>query len=364
MYLGLMSGTSMDGIDAAIVSLANGSCRMVAARHHPYSHSLNSRIKATVLAPANANLDELGRMDRDIGFAFADAALQLMSETGLSASDICAIGSHGQTIRHQPDSDPPFTLQLGDAATIAARTNIVTVADFRRADIALGGQGAPLAPAFHRFLAGRRRKVFVNIGGIANLTVVDGDAGNTIGFDTGPGNTLMDAWVQRHRGLAYDDAGNWAKSGVVDAELLRDLSADAYFSRPAPKSTGFEYFNLAWLESNRAIDRLPPEHVQATLCELTASTICESIRSFAPTAECVWLCGGGVHNKFLVGRIRSKLSGLAVEDTASLGVGPDWIEAAAFAWLAKRTLEGKPGNLPSVTGASKPAVLGFIHRPG
>jgi anhydro-N-acetylmuramic acid kinase len=277
-------------------------------------------------------------------------------------SAIAAIGSHGQTLRHEPGSAQPFSLQIGDADLIAEGTGITTIADFRRADIELGGQGAPLAPAFHEWLFRNEGKtrVVLNIGGIANITVLHGDDMETIGFDTGPGNTLLDAWALQYLHTPYDANGDWSASGSVARDLLARLASDSYFAAPAPKSTGFEYFNLDWLDKYIASE-YDHADIQATLCQLTSDSIADAIGIAAPDASEVLVCGGGVHNRDLMRRLQASLPGTKIASTSIAGLDPDWVEAAAFAWLAMRTTNGLTGNLPSVTGAQRATVLGVAH---
>lgn len=361
-YIGLISGTSMDGIDAVIASFGNGRLELTATLAHPYPPELRSRLQAAVAQPKTCGLDQLGILDRWVGESFRDAALAIMKSAGLKAVDIVAIGSHGQTLRHQPAGEHPFSLQIGDAATIAAGTGTTTVCDFRRADLAAGGQGAPLVPPFHEWLfaAAGSPRVVLNIGGIANITVLPGDDTAITGFDTGPGNTLMDAWIKEQRGLPFDEGGHWAAGGKTIDRLLNALLTDAYFDLPAPKSTGFEHFNLDWLRSFD-MDNEAAVDVQATLSELTAISVAAAIEKSAETTREILVCGGGVHNKDLLRRLGNRLPGIAINSTADAGLDPDWVEAAAFAWLAMRTMNQQTGNLPSVTGARHKKVLGAIH---
>jgi anhydro-N-acetylmuramic acid kinase len=295
------------------------------------------------------------------------AAEALLTENRVDKSLIRAIGSHGQTIRHQPRSERPFTLQIGDPNVIAAGTGLTTVADFRRRDMALGGEGAPLAAAFHRWFLARsdESRVVLNMGGIANITVLPGSDDKVFGFDTGPGNTLLDAWIQSRRDSRYDENGAWGDKGRVSPELLATLLDDPYFRSPPPKSTGFEYFNLAWLLKAIAavskFESIRDEDVQATLTVLTATTIADAIRTYAPSTLRVLACGGGVHNAAMMRRLKEQLPALTVESTASYGIAPEWVEAATFAWLAKRCLDQQPGNLPDVTGATRETVLGAVY---
>lgn len=361
LYLGLMSGTSMDGVDAAVVSFEKGVCRVQGTHKKPYSPALRASLQDAVRRPDSFGLDLLGELDHELALCFAEAAMDALRAAGTDASRIVAIGSHGQTVRHRPDLARPFTLQIGDPNIIAARTGITTVADFRRRDMALGGQGAPLAPAFHQWLFAGQATAVVNIGGISNLTVVRDDRNDTTGFDTGPGNTLLDAWTDLHRSLPFDDRGLWAASGKVSRPLLSALLDDPYFRQPPPKSTGFEYFNLDWLRTRAALDDFDTADVQATIAELTAASIADAVRQSAASCERVLVCGGGTHNDHLMSRLAERLPGLSVAPTSVAGIDPDWVEAAAFAWLAMRTLEGQFGNLPGVTGASSEAVLGGVY---
>jgi anhydro-N-acetylmuramic acid kinase len=365
LFLGLISGTSMDGVDAAVVALPESGrpgCELVATACHPYADDLGRTLERAIADPASCDLDTLGRLDVQVGGAFAAAALRLLAEAGLEAGAVRAIGSHGQTLRHRPDAQTPYTLQIGDPNVIVARTGITTVADFRRRDIALGGEAAPLAPAFHGWLfGGGPRTAVVNIGGIANLTLVDG--GVRAGFDTGPGNTLMDVWVRRHRGESCDRDGAFAREGTVSPLLLEACLDDPYFTAPPPKSTGREYFNARWLEGRlEALPEQPaPADVQATLAELTAVTVARAIGQHGRGCSRVLVCGGGAHNGFLMERLAELCAPAGVTDTGAAGLPPDWVEAAAFAWLARETLAGRPGNRPRVTGAQNAAVLGGIY---
>ena len=332
---------------------------IAATTQHDYPADLRKRLFAASRDPDSVTLDELGELNTWVGECFRDASLALLASAKVEASDVRAIGSHGQTVRHRPDIAHRFTLQIGDPSIIATGTGIDTVADFRSADMALGGEGAPLAPAFHDWLfrddTGNR--VVVNIGGIANITVLP--AGNTAvtGFDTGPGNTLLDAWCERNQGVAFDDAGRWAANGTVNEDLLQDLLSDSWFAKAPPKSTGFEYFNLEWL-AERLPRELTPIDVQATLVELTAASIANSIPN---SVSNIFVCGGGVHNAYLLRRIGERLPDIGVSSTSEAGLDPDWVEAVAFAWLAMRRIHGMPGNIPSVTGASRPTILGALY---
>jgi len=361
-FLGLISGTSADGIDAALVAFdGTSSLRVVAANTTPYPGELRHRVLALATSNAAIALDDYGRLDVEIGERFAAAAAALLREAGIDRDEVSAIGSHGQTVRHRVGGAHPFTLQIGDASVIAERTGIATVADFRRADVAAGGQGAPLLPALHAavFSDAAVPRAILNLGGIANLTLLQ-HGRDVIGFDSGPANCLLDAWAERHLGKPRDDDGVWARSGQVDAGLLAALLADPYFAAPPPKSTGREDFNLAWLDA-RLPAGLAPADVQATLLALSAHTIADAVRTHAPAMREIYACGGGVHNGALMNALRAQLPGLKVDSTAALGLHPDYVEAAGFAWLARARLIGEPGNLPSVTGARGPRLLGAIY---
>lgn len=364
LCIGLLSGTSMDGIDAGLFRFGERSCTTLATRSFPWPDELRRELEHMSRHPDECTVDVLGELDRRVGECFRDAALALIAESASDRTAIRAIGSHGQTLRHRPDAPSPFTLQIGDPNVIAAGTGITTVADFRRRDLALGGQGAPLACAFHAWAMSdpEEDRVVLNLGGIANVTLLPA-GGSVRGFDTGPANGLLDAWARRHLGAPFDAAGRWAAEGEVDRELLDACLADPFFRRPPPKSTGFEQFNLAWIEAALArLGRTPaPADVQATLAELTATSVADAIREHAPATRRVLVCGGGVHNDDLVRRLRAALAPATLETTAAAGVDPDWVEAATFAWLALRRLEERPGNLPSVTGASRAAILGAVY---
>jgi anhydro-N-acetylmuramic acid kinase len=365
-YIGLMSGTSVDAVDAILVMIqSEAPLRVLATHSHPVPGETRAAVEA-LMRPDDNELDRIGELDVAVGHLFADAALALLAHAGADARQVRAIGSHGQTVRHRPQARFPFSLQIGNPAVIAERTGIATVADFRARDIAAGGQGAPLAPAFHAwaFRSPRHARVIVNIGGIANVTVLPSDPADAVaGFDTGPGNTLLDQWIHRHRGHQHDDSGAWAAGGTLREELLAVLLADPYFHQRPPKSTGREYFNLAWLDRVVAqrFTGLSAVDVQATLTHLTARSIADAINEYAPRAEGVFVCGGGSHNRFLMETLATLLAGRRVDTTGAIGVAPDWVEACAFAWLAHQTMEGRPGNLPSVTGARHATVLGGIY---
>jgi len=361
-YIGLMSGTSMDAVDAVLLELGTDRFRLLA--HHSHSIPADLRQELDRLSRGHADLERAARMDVRVGRLFAEAANTLLRITHLSARDIRAIGSHGQTIRHQPSGSEPFTIQIGDPNLIAEKTGITTVADLRRRDIAAGGQGAPLVPAFHAhiFRDSREERIILNIGGIANITTMPADPAQSVtGFDTGPGNTLLDQWIHRCKAESFDRDGTWAASGQVQQALLQTLLSDPYFSRAAPKSTGTDYFNLDWLQTVAPERDCSAEDMQATLAELTAASIHAAIRQTGFVAHRIIVCGGGAYNRYLMGRLQALTGTVTVSSSAEFGLPPEWVEGAAFAWLAQRTVSGQPGNLPSVTGASHPVILGGIY---
>ena len=370
LYLGLISGTSADGIDAALVRFDNDDpqsrCELVHGRTFAWDAGLRARLVELGQGGEITSLDELGTLDVRIAETFADAALSLLHEADVAASQVRALGSHGQTVRHRPhgaafDGRFAFTMQLGDGNVIAERSGITTIADFRRRDVAAGGHGAPLLPALHAALLSSKDedRAVLNLGGIANLTLLPMH-GEVRGFDTGPANALMDAWCERHTGKAFDANGDFAASGKVDDALLARLLDDAWFALPPPKSTGREQFHLDWLASKLACSESPAD-VQATLLELSAATVADALRAMQPTTQRMLVCGGGVHNPRLLARIAARLPGAIVESTSVHGVDPDFVEAMGFAWLARQTLLGLAGNLPSVTGARGPRVLGALY---
>lgn len=352
----------MDGIDAALLRCTTDRPVLLATRGFRYPAGLRHRLAAASQLD-NPRAADLTALDDDVGRAFAAAANALLEQAQVPAGNVTAIGSHGQTIRHEPEAPAPYTLQIGNPQLIRQLTGIDVVADFRRPDIEAGGQGAPLVPAFHHavFASNQEPRVVLNIGGIANITILpDTCVDRVTGFDNGPGNTLMDAWARQVLGADMDEYGNFAASGVISEPLLERLLQDDYFSRLPPKSTGPEYFNLEWVMSRTADTPLPAQDVQATLCELTAASIAADIHRYAPATARLLVCGGGAHNRFLMQRLAGHLPGIAVGTTQDFGIDPDWVEAAAFAWLASQRLAGRPGNLPAVTGARAAVLLGRI----
>ena len=353
----------MDAIDTVLVSIDGGSLDIIQYEQYPITEKLRGEVRALSSA---SSAQEISRIDGVLGGLFADAALKIIRESGIPGTGIRAIGSHGQTVLHYPEAHPPRTLQIGDANIIAWATGITTVSDFRRMDMAAGGQGAPLAPILHAhfFRTEKTDRIILNVGGIANITVLPSDLQAEItGFDTGPGNGLLDDWNRRHNNTAMDTDGAWAASGRVNHSLLNGLLSDPYFSSPPPKSSGRDYFNLPWLEGKLdALKPTNPEDVQATLLQLSAISIADAILLHAPAAAEIYVCGGGIHNPVLISALAARLPGRTPASTQVLGMDPDAVEAITFAWLAHCRLEGIPGNLTSVTGAELPAVLGAVYE--
>ncbi|MFC3552380.1 anhydro-N-acetylmuramic acid kinase [Lysobacter cavernae] len=372
LFVGLISGTSADGIDAALVRFDDAGvavapqCELLLGRTYPWQDALRTRLVELGQGGDARSLEELGTLDVQVAEAFAEATRQLLDEAGVAPAQVRAIGSHGQTVRHRPDGarhdgQHPFTWQLGDGNVIAERSGIATVADFRRRDVAAGGHGAPLLPALHATLlhSAAEDRAVLNLGGIANVTLLPA-TGAVRGFDTGPANCLMDAWCLRHTGRAFDADGAFAAQGRLDAELLARLLDEPWFVLPPPKSTGREQFHLDWLQARLRGGEAPAD-VQATLLELSAVTVADALRAQQPQTRRVLACGGGVRNARLLERIAAQWPETVLESTARYGVDPDFVEAMGFAWLARQTLAGLPGNLPSVTGARGPRVLGAVY---
>ncbi len=358
LYIGIMSGTSLDGVDVVLADFSQASPHLLSSHFQPYPQAL----KDGLLALHDVGHDELHRaqiLSNRLAREYAAAVLVLLKQSGVYAAQVQAIGCHGQTVRHRPELG--YTVQLNNAALLAELTGIHVVSDFRSRDIAAGGQGAPLVPAFHDRVLDHphRHRVILNIGGIANLTYLAPDKA-TIGFDSGPGNLLLDAWIGKHQGKAYDKAGAWAASGQVIDVLLQELLGEPYFSAAPPKSTGRDLFNLAWLERHLRGDEHPAD-VQATLLALTGSSIASAVQRYCQGASEIYLCGGGAHNSALAAHLQQALPHCHIDKTEALGVPADWMEAIAFAWLAQQTMHLRPGNLPAVTGATHPCVLGCIY---
>ena len=365
IYLGLMSGTSLDAVDAVAVCFSP-SLRILGSASRPMPEALREKLLA-LTQPAENEIDRMGELDNEVAELFASTAKDLMSFPELRDQTVTAIGSHGQTIRHRPYADRPFTLQIGNPNLIAELTGVTVVADFRRRDVAAGGQGAPLVPAFHEaiFRTTHCARIILNLGGMANITVLPKRAGaTTYGFDTGPANVLMDAWCLRHQGDPFDLDGRWAASGQVIEPLLAEMLDHPFLHRTPPKSTGREDFHPRWLD--RLLTNHPnhrTEDVQATLLELTARSISDAILTTGLEQGELWFCGGGAFNLQLRRRLAGLLPGFTQHLTDALGVDPRWVEATAFAWLARQTMIGQPGNLPAVTGAKGLRVLGGIYPP-
>jgi anhydro-N-acetylmuramic acid kinase len=363
LYIGLMSGTSQDAIDGVLAEFdATGrNHRLLAVHRLPLAEALRRRLDQ--LQAGDGDLELAVALHHELGERFADCAVQLLPAAG--ENPVKAIGSHGQTVRHAPNSAAPHSLQLGNAARIAARCGVAVVADFRNSDIAVGGQGAPLAPAFHQAAfggAGTRRAV-LNLGGMANVSLLNPGDTAIRGWDTGPGNVLLDGWAQRHLGRPYDDDGNLARRGRVHEAFLDALLAHPFITRPPPKSTGRDTFNLAWVDALLAgLAPLPAADVQATLAEFTAASVAINLQAHRTVQELL-VCGGGVFNGDLMARIARRLPWLAVRSTAEAGVDPQHVEALAFAWLARQRMHEQALDLRTVTGAQRPAVLGCVYLP-
>jgi anhydro-N-acetylmuramic acid kinase len=363
LYVGAISGTSVDGLDLALIETVEPPT-IVAGRTVPIPTDL-SRLLKELGSGAISDLDQFGEADWRLGELIGTAISVFLSDLALPAERITAIGSHGQTVRHRPDGATPFSIQIGDPNLIAEITRIDTVADFRRRDMAAGGQGAPLVPPFHEalFRTDSEDRTVLNIGGIANVSHLPADRSATIsGFDTGPGNALIDAWTGFHLGTPYDEDGLWARSGTVDRELLARLLTEPYFEATPPKSTGKELFNLTWLHTLDAqLARRNPADVDATLSELTAATVQRAIRRWVPNTDAVIVCGGGRLNLHLMERLGECLAPIPVLPTEAFNQNGDWIEAAAFAWLAHRTIRGFAGSDCAITGARSSRVLGAYY---
>lgn len=365
IYLGLISGTSADGIDAALVRFdgehTHARPTLVFGRTYAWEPGLREQLVALGQRAPALTLDEVGELDVRIGHAFAAAAQAAIRASGVAARDVAAIGSHGQTLRHRPHGEAPFTLQLGDANVIAERCGVAVVADFRRRDVAAGGHGAPLVPAFHAAVLhdASEDRAILNLGGIANVTLLPAQ-GTVRGFDTGPANGLMDAWCLRHTGQPFDAGGAFAAQGRVDAALLARLLAEPWFAAPPPKSTGRDQFHLDWVESRLAGQEAAAD-VQATLLALTAHSVRDALRASQPQTRRVIACGGGVHNPRLLAALADAMPDAIIDSSAAHGLDPDFVEAMAFAWLAREYLAGRPGNLPAVTGAAGLRVLGALY---
>lgn len=368
-YIGLMSGTSVDGLDLALCRIHADTLDLVNSLELNLPSHLKQALDSTCRSPEQ-HLATLGELDAAFGKFCAHAITQLLQEAKLAPSDIRAIGSHGQTIFHQPETEHCFSMQIGNGNLIAELSGIACVCDFRMADMAAGGQGAPLAPGFHNavFRTDKETRAILNLGGIANITLLPSDSNQAvIGFDTGPANTLMDQWIKRHQQQNYDKDGHWARTGQVNDSLLNAMLSEPFFGQAAPKSTGRELFNMNWLDAKlAAYPGITPADVQRSLLELSAMSAANALQKASPQGAepgAVYCCGGGAYNSFLLERLTQLLPAWQVGTTQALGMAPEWVEACAFAWLAHQRIAQRPGNLPSVTGARKSKILGCLYLP-
>ena len=379
LYIGLMSGTSVDGIDAALVEISSANAvNVIETQFTPFNKQLRDNINQLAQTNWNIHGDKLtqcsdSELHTQLAQDYANASLALLSKANKLPSDIIAIANHGQTVRHEPNANPPFSLQLGDGQLIANLTNIKTITQFRQADLAVSGQGAPLMPAFHQAVfnqeKGTNKKItfVLNIGGIANISLL-GDS--IIGYDTGPGNTLLDQWILQHKQRPYDSNGDWAANGKKIDALLNALLSDPYFTLPYPKSTGPDYFNLEWLKQHclnagLSLHEHKPEDIQHTLVLLTIQSIANSIKLSSSNSDDIqiFICGGGAHNTFILKQLEAALPNVVIDTTDTLGVPADWVEAAGFAWLGYCFEHNIPSNLPEVTGATRNVILGESFTP-
>lgn len=360
LFIGLMSGTSLDGVDAALVSFNQQRLQLVKTQFIPYLPDLRSQILA-LQHPTNNELETTALISNKLAELYAKAVNTLLLSAGTDANNVTAIGCHGQTIRHRPELG--FTMQIGNAALLSELTGITVVSDFRSRDIAAQGQGAPLVPAFHKdvFAHNKLNRAIINIGGIANITYIS-NAGNVFGFDSGPGNMLLDAWIKRHLDLDYDADGRWSSSGKIIESLLSAMLRDPYFSTPPPKSTGRDLFNDSWLNQHLSAEEYAPNDVARTLVALSAHSIANAIHQYCPHVNEIYLCGGGAKNKLLTSDLQALIGSAPIEMTDKLGMGIDWVEAIAFAWLAKKCIARESANLPEVTGAKGLRILGAIYQ--
>lgn len=374
LFIGVMSGSSLDGIDVALTalssprksntdSLANQQCNVIATHFQPYTEEMKEAL-LSLHFPQENELEKAALMANQLARLYAEAVNTLLAKHSISADKITALGCHGQTIRHQPrfENDIGYTVQLGNNALLAELTNVTVVGDFRSRDIAANGQGAPLVPAFHQaiFAESKKNRAIINIGGIANISYLS-STGEAIGFDTGPGNILLDHWVKLKLGKNFDADGSWSSTGAVHPKALEAMLNEPYLSLPSPKSTGRDLFNGAWLMQHLSGLDISNKDVARTLVEFTAATIHQHLIQYCPKIDEVYICGGGVHNKLLLACLKQRLDNVPMLLTNDLGVDADWVEAAAFAWLAQQTVINKPGNLPMVTGADGLRILGAIY---
>ncbi len=363
-YIGMMSGTSFDGIDAVLIDFSGSTAKTLGNTSLAMPEAIQAALHEISQTHASHSLTNLYTLDSELGELYSNAVQQLLEKTNTKAADVAAIGCHGQTIRHFPNATPAFTVQIGDPNIIAAKTGITTVADFRRRDLAHGGQGAPFAPVFHQAFmqSPDENRAVLNIGGFANITLLP-KTGTATGLDTGPGNVLMDAWMKMQQNKAYDDKGLYAASGTVNKNLLARLLQHPFFAQQPPKSTGRDDFNLDWLQSilEQCKEDIKPEDVQATLSELTAFTVAEAIQAQQSDTETLFICGGGASNDDLLARIQKQLAHVTVKTTEALGLHPQQTEAALMAWLAKQTIERKPVDLRNITGSQQASILGGVY---
>ena len=366
LFIGLMSGTSLDGVDAALVefnSINDAKPKVLHTHFLAYPSELRSAI-LKLQHPTENELEITALMSNILAQLYANAVNQLLASAKISSDKVIAIGCHGQTIRHKPrfNDGIGFTLQIGNAALLAELTGIAVISDFRSRDVAAGGQGAPLVPAFHQavFASHTKNRALINIGGIANITYLAKD--QVFGFDSGPGNMLLDAWIKQHQGLEYDANGAWASTGQVLTSLLSAMLADPYFALPPPKSTGRDLFNDYWLTQHLLNTDYLPQDVARTLVAFTAQSIADALAKHCDSVDEVYVCGGGAHNALLKNELQQLLCNAKIANTDALGIGVDWVEAIAFAWLAKQCLYKKTANLPQVTGAKGARILGAIYQ--
>ena len=369
LFIGIMSGTSLDGIDVAMASFEQNNCQVVATHFLAYDPAIKSALLA-LHTPTDNELERSILMGNQLAILYSKAVNTLLAEINIAPNEVLAMGCHGQTIRHKPryEDGIGYSVQIGNPSLLAELTSISVVADFRSRDIAADGQGAPLVPAFHQalFASTQKNRAIINIGGIANITYLgkkgqDLSDGKVLGFDSGPGNMLLDAWVKAKIGKDYDADGAWAATGVMLQPLLSSLLTEPYFALPPPKSTGRDLFNDAWLDKHLRSADLRPQDVARTLVAFTAHTIFNVLMQYCHAVDEIYLCGGGARNSLLVADLQALLVGKKVLTTDALGIGVDWLEAVAFAWLAKQTINNNSSNLPSVTGAKGLRVLGAIY---
>ena len=360
-FIGLMTGTSLDAVDTVLLQINNdGQTEFLDGITPEIPDTLRQSIQS-ISHGITDRIDDICRLDICLVNLYADCVGRLLSRNGLQTGQIIAIGSHGQTVRHCPDCNPPYTLQLGNGERLAGQTGITCVSDFRQRDMLYGGQGAPLAPLFHHHLFFKKgiNRIVINLGGIANISILHQN-GDIEGLDTGPANILMDQWIRQQQQQRYDKDAHWARSGQLHPTLLARLLDEPWLQQKPPKSTGPELFNLKWLGKFIGDTNIAPEDIQRTLCEYSAVTIADAIHSYAPDSEEAIICGGGTYNPLLIERLR-ELSPAPIFISDHYGISPDWVEAGMFAWLAWRTLNGMPGNIPAVTGADRETILGAIH---